>query len=218
MPGPHLPGRGKGLVGGGGHTSSRNWLWQGEAGRHEVAGRGRWLPPLRLAQPSPVYSGHEGGCVDEPTLSSLLPCLPPSSWPPREAEAVWFPVRECVSVCVCLGLVSGSRGRETADTCQAAASCLRTRGRALTGEIIVLLPKWECSRERMGLSPWNLGLGLGGDHLGQADSWTWSSCLVLTLFLPRRDGDNCVNWLGEVAPCNYYHLRATPTQSSPLLS
>lgn len=60
------------------------------------------------------------------------------------------------------------------------------------------------------------GWGPGTDHLGQADSRTWSSCVVLTLFRPQRDGDNCVNGLGEAAPCNYPRLRAAPTQSSRL--
>lgn len=49
--------------------------------------------------------------------------------------------------------------------------------------------KAECSRERHGSFPLEFGAGAregpSGAGVGwQADSWTWSSCLILTLFLP----------------------------------
>lgn len=144
------------------------------------------------------------------------PALPPSPWPPREAEVVWL--RACVCVCVS-GTCVWLKKRRTADTCQAAASCLGTRGREMTGEIIVLLPDAERTEQRGAKWVFALetGLGPGRDCLGQAGSGTWSSCLILTLFLPRCDGGNCANWLGEVAPCYYFPLCLEPPPQELLL-
>lgn len=62
----------------------------------------------------------------------------------------------------------------------------------------------------MGLFPGEFGAGAGEGWSG-SDSRTWSSCLILTVFLPQCDGNNYVNWLEEVTPCYYFRLRATPT-------
>ena len=131
----------------------------------------------------------------------------------------------CVCVCVCVS-VSGTcvwlKRQRTADTCQAAAaaSCLGTRGERNDWRIIGFLPDAE-SRAQQGetriVPPGIWGGGRGGTvgAGGQANSWTWRSCLTLTLFLPRCAGDDWANWLGEVAPRYYFPLGlgATPTRS-----
>ena len=131
-------------------------------------------------------------------------------------------------MCVCVsGTYVWLKRQRTADTCQAvaAASCLGTRGERNDWRIIGFLPDAE-NRVHQGATwivpPGIWGWGQGGTVRGggggagwPADSWTWSSCLILTLFLPRCVGDNWANWLGEVAPRFYFPLGlgATPTRS-----
>lgn len=116
---PGCPGEVRDRTGRRGHTSSRNWLWQGPSGEvgHDGAGK---VGPSPGAGPAAFRLQRrvlEGLWRSPPGPPSTL--LPPSSKPPREAEAVWLPVKRmcgcvCGSVCLCLclGLVSGSRGRE----------------------------------------------------------------------------------------------------------
>lgn len=98
----------------------------------------------------------------------------------------------CLCLCLCLGPASGSGGREQQIPAKPQPPVWEAAGErtALTGEIPAPLPDAE-SRMQQGPSlvlPLECGAGAG-----KADGWTWSSCLILTLFIPQCDGDNCVS-------------------------
>ena len=59
--------------------------------------------PLPWGWPSPVlFTEERQACVSLNSPPGHPAPLPRSAWPPREAEAAWFPVKGRLCVCLCL--------------------------------------------------------------------------------------------------------------------